>query len=104
MINILTCVQGDPLSFAVYHEVDGVQYELKEEEKYRVKIRANLSSDETVIVVDSETAQFDFDPALPCGRYYFEILLVSGETENVILPATDADGNRNNTIIVTERL
>lgn len=104
MINILTCVKGDPLSFAVYHEVDGNQYQLQECEKYRIKIRENLSSDKDSVVVNSETAQFDFDPELPCGRYYFEISVVSGETETVILPATDTDGSKLNTLIITERL
>ena len=39
MTNIISCVKGDTLSFAVYHEVDGSQYTLSDGEKYRIKIK-----------------------------------------------------------------
>lgn len=106
MKNVLSCVQGDSLSFYLYHEVDGKQYELSENENYRIKIKKNLSASEPDLVIDSYSCQFDFYLNLDCGKYYFEIDLVSegGDIESVILPATDNDGARINTLCVTERL
>lgn len=107
MKNELRTALGDPISFAVYHEEDGEPYSLGEGEKYRLKIKRSLNDDiDDALSFDSETAQFDVPSnALSCGMYYFEISLVSSSgVETVISPATDTDGNRNNTLYITERL
>ncbi len=108
MKNVLSCVQGDSLSFSLYHEVDGEQYELAEDELYRMKIKKSLSSKEPDKVIDCYSNKIEFYADLDCGKYYFEIDLVSvrngTETESVILPATDNDGARISTLCVTERL
>ena len=104
MTNNIKCVKGDNVSFAVYHEVDGNQYSLGENEFYRVKIKKNLGAGEPDVQADSDSCQFEFSHCLDCGKYYFEISLVSGGVETVISPATDTDGARLNTLCVTERL
>ena len=104
MNNIIQCVKGNPVSFSVYHEVDGKQYELQENEKYRVKIKKNLGDDEPDFVGDSSEPKFDFAANLECGKYYFEIDLVAGEVETAISPATNTDVSRRNTLYITERL
>ena len=107
MKNELRTALGDPISFSVYHEEDGEPYSLGEGEKYRLKIKRSLNDDiDEALSFDSETAQFDVPSnALSCGMYYFEISLVSSSgVETVISPATDTDGNRNNTLYITERL
>ena len=103
-MNILKFVKGDPVSFALYHEVDGKQHDLQENECYRLKIKKNLSADEPDFTGDSDSAQFNFGVNLECGVYYFEIGHVVNATETVISPATDVDGTRLNTLYITERL
>lgn len=104
MKNELTCVRGDPISFAVYHTEEDKVYELKDNEFYRMKIKRNLSDEHPDFVADSQSSQFCFDHNLPVGKYYFEISVAIEDKERVILPATDTDGVRLNTLYITERL
>lgn len=109
MKNELTCVYKDPLSFSVHHIVDEKEYVLNEGEKYRIKISRSLrndADDDLMRVFDSASKQFNVETNLLPGKYYFQISLVnaSGTKDTVISPATDADGIRLNTLIITERL
>lgn len=104
MKNELTCVRGDPVSFAVYHTEEDKVYELKDNEFYRMKIKGNLNEDNESFVADSQSNQFCFDHNLAVGKYYFEISVATSEKSRVIMPATDKDGVALNTLYITERL
>ncbi len=105
-MNLLTTVKGNALSFYVNHNVDGEIYELSEGEKYSFNVSKSLSDDVPCIAAKSDTASFKIDTnSLECGSYYFEIGIVSASgVETIISPATDKDGNRLNTLIITERI
>lgn len=105
MKNALSFVKGNTISFSVVHEVDGKEYELKNGEVYRIKIKKNLGDDMPDVIQDSDSGKFNFNVNLCCGKYYFEISLVSRDNnENVISPATDMNGVQLNVLYVTERL
>lgn len=105
-MNLLTTVKGNVLSFYVNHIVDGEVYELSEGERYSFNVSKSLSNDVPCIAVKSDTVTFKVDTnSLDCGSYYFEIGIVSSSgVETIISPATDKDGNRVNTLIITERI
>ena len=105
-MNLLTTVKGNPLSFAVYHEVDGAIYGLAYGEKYSLNISRSLSENAPCIAVKSSNETFTVDTNnLKCGTYCFEIGLVSSAgVETIISPATDINGNILNRLIITERI
>lgn len=104
-MNLLTVVKGDPLSFSITHEVDDEIYELHDGEKYSFTISKNLNG-EKCIYAKSVTQFFSVDiSSLECGSYYFQIGIISSAgVETIISAATDTEGNRINTLIVTERI
>lgn len=107
MKNEIKSVEGNTISFTIYHEVDGKKYSPVNGEKYKMKVKRNLKDDtERALEFISDSASFDFDcVALTCGTYYFEIAIVdSNGIDTVISPAVDEHGNRLNTLIITERL
>lgn len=104
MKNVLSFVQGNTISFSVFHEVDGKEYELKNGEVYRIKIKKNLGDEIPDVIHDSDSGKFNFEANLCYGKYYFEISLVSKDNEYVISPVTDMNGVQLNVLYVTERL
>lgn len=107
MKNTIITTQNDPISFSVYHEVDGNMYTLSQGEKYRLKIKNSLNDkDEKIKAFDSSESRFDVPSnGLEVGKYYFEISVVSSSgTQTVISPATDENGAPGNILYITERL
>lgn len=103
LANTILAVSGNKCCFCIDHRENGVVYELQPGEKYRTTICKQMKDDERKIV-DSDSAQPEFDCDLEPGDYYFKIGIVKNGVEHVISPAVDKNGVRLNTLSVVRDL
>lgn len=102
--NRIVTVEGNMVDFHINHTENGIKYELKDGEIYRIVISSDGEAGSVLVSIDSYSSDCSFEAGISEGVYVIEICLVRNGQSQVILPAVDERHRPLNQLIVLRRV